>query len=166
MEKNRLLDELQRIAVASGKGDLSAMPDLSELSAEEQMAGVLLVQILSNYKTVAECEIAKSQLADSALSLAKWGIEVTEERHNTDKNVRTSSESEMKKSIRIFSDADLEKIFTSDANDLADDGKGSFADVLAGRMVEAKDGRPYYLSCRVMSKDGVERKLHMFGVAI
>ena len=161
----RLAAELERLVEAGSAGNFTVVINADRLSGRERAAALLLNEAMRRYKSAIEYELMKYSLANNALGIALWDMDVIGGDPVNPDNRFTWSQ-EFRRMLGFSSESDFPNVLSSWSSRLHPDDRKRTLDSFAAHLIDRSGRTPYDLSYRIMQKNGEYRIFHAFGSTI
>ncbi|MCL1889993.1 MAG: PAS domain-containing protein, partial [Desulfovibrionaceae bacterium] len=163
--KKELLDELTRLVDAGEIGDFDIVLKPGNLTASETETVRLINDAIQNYRMAVEYDLMKYKLANDALGIALWDMDVV----STDPvnpNNRFTWSQEFRHMLGFSGKHDFPDILSSWSDRLHPEDKKETLEAFAAHLDDCTGKTPYNLEYRLMLKNGDYRYFHAFGTTL
>ncbi|MCL1915791.1 MAG: ATP-binding protein [Desulfovibrionaceae bacterium] len=163
--KKKLLDELERLVDAGRIGDFDIVLKPENLTGSETETVRLINNAIQNYRMAVEYDLMKYKLANDALGIALWDMDVVSTDPVNPNNKFTWSQ-EFRHMLGFSDTHDFPDILSSWSDRLHPEDKEKTLEAFAAHLDDRTGKIPYNLEYRLMLKNGDYRYFHAFGTTL
>ncbi|MDR2578161.1 MAG: AmmeMemoRadiSam system protein B, partial [Chitinispirillales bacterium] len=162
---NGLARELERLVKAGEKGNFDIVLDDSGLSGKDAETASLLNAAMRSYGNAVEYDLMKYRLANDALNIALWDMNVVSGDVVNPDNKFTWSQ-EFRRTLGFTDESDFPNVQRSWSDRLHPEDKEQTLIAFAAHINDRTGRTPYNVEYRLMLKDGQYRYFHAFGTTL
>ncbi|MCL2719196.1 MAG: ATP-binding protein [Lachnospiraceae bacterium] len=157
-----LLIELNRLAEAGEMDNFNILLNSGQFSGEEADIVRLINKAGDNFRASLEYDLMKYKLANDALDIALWDMDVVDGDPVNPNNKFTWSD-EFRQMLGFADESEFPNLLYSWSDRLHPEDKEKTLDIFAAHIFDRTGNIPYDIEYRLMLKDGSYRYFHAFG---
>ena len=162
---DKLLNELRQLAAAGKAGNFDAAFKPDGLTREETEIAGLITEIIGNYRTATEYNLIKYKLANDALGIALWDMEVVSADPVNSNNTFIWSQ-EFRELLGFSDENDFPNVLSSWSDRIHPEDKVKTLEAFAAHINDYTGHTPYNIEYHLMHKNGTYRYYHAFGTTL
>ena len=162
---NKFLSELERLAGAGEAGEFSFDLNIGGLSGEETKIARLVNTAVEKYRESVEYDLMKYKLANDALNIALWDVDIVDG-DPADQNNRFKWSQEFRQMLGFSDERDFPDTLQSWSSRLHPNDRATTFNALAAHLNDRTGKTPYDIEYRLMMKNGRYRNFHAFGTTL
>ena len=160
-----LLNELKRLADAGEAGDFSVLLDSERFSGDEAEIISFINKAGDNFRASLEYDLMKYKLANNALNIALWDMDVVSGDPVNPDNKFTWSH-EFRRMLGFTNESDFPNMLHSWSSRLHPEDKEKTLGIFAAHINDRTGNTPYDIEYRLMLKNGNYQYFHAFGATL
>jgi len=163
--KNGLLNELKRIAAAVKSGNFYVALNPDAFSHEDTEIAGLINEIIGNFQTATEYNLMKYRLANEALGIVLWDMDVVSaDPVNLNNSFKWSQK--LRHMLGFSDERDFPDVLSSWSDRLHPEDRAKTLGAFAAHINDYTGQTPYNVEYRLMLKNGDYRHYHAFGTTL
>ena len=159
---NGLLNEVVKLESKSKEGNFNVRLNTGNLRVDEAEVIQVINSAISNYRDSLEYDLMKYQLANKAMGVALWDMDVVNGDPINPNNTFTWS-NELRRMLGFNDERDFPNVLSSWSDRIHPEDKERTLNHFAEHLLDRTGKTPYDIKNRLQMKDGTYRYFHAFG---